>query len=422
MVGNRASEISESTCEGNVANASDFLAEALHIAHRIRQAARTFQDGVSWDTPVYHADARRWRLQPMPANLYNGLCGVALFLAATQMLLGEPDLAALARSALATVTQEAERSDYIQMLFEKGIGAALGQSSVIYTFVRASELLGEERWLRHAQSFAEMLLPERITSDRNFDLLSGAAGAALSLLTLYRATRLPEALDKAILCGEHLLQHRSPSREGPRAWKTISNEQPLTGFSHGAAGIAYALLKLYEATGESSFRDAAVEAETYETSVFQAEASNWPDFREPPTENGYSCWTTWCHGAPGIALSRLGALSILDTPQVRADISHGLRATRIVEAQGLDTVCCGTMGRIETFVLAAKKLNDPTYLEEARKMASLVLRRSQQDGRYALGWKNAPYLASFHQGMAGIGYEFLRVAAPVSLPSILLWE
>jgi len=40
----------------------------------------------------------------------------------------------------------------------------------------------------------------------------------------------------------------------------------------------------------------------------------------------------------------------------------------------------------------------------------------------ALGWKKAPYLASFHQGMAGIGYEFLRLAAPDSLPSLLLWE
>jgi lantibiotic modifying enzyme len=39
-----------------------------------------------------------------------------------------------------------------------------------------------------------------------------------------------------------------------------------------------------------------------------------------------------------------------------------------------------------------------------------------------LGWKKAPYLASFHQGMAGIGYEYLRLAAPASLPSLLLWE
>jgi type 2 lantibiotic biosynthesis protein LanM len=357
----------------------------------------------------------------MTPCFYNGLCGVALFLAAVHKLVGEPDSAALARSGLATVVVEAARPDYVRALFERGIGAGTGQSSVIYALVRASEFLGEEAWLRHAQRFADMLDAEHIASDRKFDLLAGAAGAALALLALYRATRLPEALDKAVLCGEHLLQNRSVSQQGPRAWKTL-REKMLTGFSHGAAGIAYALLRLYEATGETSFRDAALEAEAYESSVFLPEVSNWPDFRDPPGEHGYAHQTAWCHGAPGITLSRLAALPILDTPQVRQDISHGLRTTRLAGTQGLDTVCCGAMGRVETLVVADKELGDPAYLQQARKMASAILRRSREEGSYALGWKKAPYLPAFHQGMSGIGYEFLRLAAPASLPSLLLWE
>ena len=404
------------------AGPDDFLAEALRIAHEIRGAARPFKEGVSWNTVAYYAQAQRWQLEPMAPRFYDGLCGVALFLAAARKLGGEPDFAALARSALVTVVREAVRPDYARALFELGIGAASGQSSVIYALVRASEFLGEEEWLHHARRFAEMLDAERIAADRNLDLLAGAAGAALALLALHRAARLPEALDMAVLCGEHLLQHRSISRQGLRAWRTLGGEEMLTGFSHGAAGIAYALLKLYEATGESSFREAAVEAEAYETSVFLPEVSNWPDFRYPPTEQGYILMTSWCHGAPGIALSRLAALPILDTPQVRQDISHGLRATRLVGTEGPDTLCCGAMGRAEVFVVAAKELGDPAYLQEARRMGSAILRRSQPPGSYASALKKAPYLASFHQGMAGIGYEFLRLAAPASLPSLLLWE
>ena len=403
------------------AGPDDFLAEALRIAHQIRGAARSFEDGVSWVTVAYYPQARRSQLEPMNLRLYDGLCGVALFLAAAQKLLGEPDVAALARSALATVVREAVRPDYVRVLFEPGIGAGAGQSSVIYALVRASEFLGEEEWLHHARRFAEMLDAEKITADRQFDVVLGAAGAALALLALYQATKLPEVLDKAALCGEHLLQHRSASREGLRAWKTF-REEMLTGFSHGAAGIAYALLKLHEATGKSSFREAALEAEAYETSVFLPEVSNWPDFRQASTEAGYSHMTSWCHGAPGITLSRLAALPILDTPEVRQDISHGLRTTRWAGTDGLDTLCCGTMGRVETLMVAAKELSDPVYLHEARKMGASILRRSQLPGSYALGWKKAPYLASFHQGMAGIGYEFLRLAAPDSLPSLLLWE
>jgi hypothetical protein len=68
------------------------------------------------------------------------------------------------------------------------------------------------------------------------------------------------------------------------------------------------------------------------------------------------------------------------------------------------------------------RLGDLAYLREARKIAAAVFSRSRKQGGYSLGWKKAPYLASFHRGMAGIGYEYLRLAAPPSLPSLLLWE
>jgi type 2 lantibiotic biosynthesis protein LanM len=399
----------------------DFLAEALSIARQIRRAANRFQDGVSWNTLAYYPEAQRWQFQPMNLCFYDGICGVALFLAAIPKPVREPELTALARSALATVVGEALRPAYVRVLFASGIGAGVGQSSIIYVLVRAGEFLGEEEWLHHAGSFAEMLDAERIESDRHFDLMSGAAGAILALLALYRAARLPDALNKAVLCGEHLLKHRSASQQGPRTWKTLWDKM-LTGFSHGAAGIAYALLKLYEATGESSFREAALEAEAYETSVFMPAVSNWPDFRDSPGEQDQRCMTAWCHGAAGITMSRLAALPILDNPQVREDISHGLQAIRLAGAHRKDTACCGRMGRVETLLVAARALNYPAYLQEAQTLASYTLRRSRQGGSYALGWKRAPFLASFHQGMSGIGYEYLRLAAPTSFPSLLLWE
>jgi lantibiotic modifying enzyme len=98
----------------------------------------------------------------------------------------------------------------------------------------------------------------------------------------------------------------------------------------------------------------------------QAESVHSP---ERPKEEIFSGSKAWCHCAPGKALSRLGALPILDTPQIRENIS-GLRATRLAGTRGLDTLCGGTMGRIETFVVAAKELGDPAYLQEARETAT----------------------------------------------------
>ena len=54
--GSEASEIPGEIDEvpGKVSS-DDFLAEALRIAHEIRRAARSFQEGVSWNTVAYYA-------------------------------------------------------------------------------------------------------------------------------------------------------------------------------------------------------------------------------------------------------------------------------------------------------------------------------------------------------------------------------
>jgi len=64
MVGNTASEASEVMTEDE-AGPDDFLAEALRIAHQIRAAARSFQEGVSWNTVGYYPQAKHWQLEPM---------------------------------------------------------------------------------------------------------------------------------------------------------------------------------------------------------------------------------------------------------------------------------------------------------------------------------------------------------------------
>ena len=56
--------------------------------------------------------------------------------------------------------------------------------------------------------------------------------------------------------------------------------QPLNGMSHGAAGFAYALASLAAATGRQEFADAASECIAFENSSYDAEHTNWPDFRE----------------------------------------------------------------------------------------------------------------------------------------------
>jgi lantibiotic modifying enzyme len=85
--------------------------------------------------------------------------------------------------------------------------------------------------------------------------------------------------------------------------------ETLTGFSHGAAGVAYALLKLFAVTQQEEFLGAACEGIGYERSVFIPDVRNWPDLRKlVQVQEGIpiSYVSGWCHGATGIGLARLG--------------------------------------------------------------------------------------------------------------------
>jgi lantibiotic modifying enzyme len=134
--------------------------------------------------------------------------------------------------------------------------------------------------------------------------------------------------------------------------------------------------------------------------------------------------TSWCHGAPGIGLARLGSLAILDTDEIRQEIEIALKTTQQYELNGIDHLCCGTFGRIEVLLTAARQLSKIELLEIAQKQASWVVTRSKQAGSFYLlpGFPKNIYIPNFFQGTAGIGYELLRLAYPDLLPSILLWQ
>ena len=130
---------------------------------------------------------------------------------------------------------------------------------------------------------------------------------------------------------------------------------------------------------------------------------------------------SWCHGAPGIGLARLGGLDILETPEIRQDIEVAINTTKQQKLTGIDHLCCGNLGRVEFLLTASRKLSRPDLLEDAMQIASQVVARAKQKGHFGYG-SILTFHPGFFQGASGIGYELLRLAYPDQLPSVLLWE
>jgi len=397
--------------------------EAVEIAKELQQRAIVAADSsVTWIGMGYLPDAGRMQLQPLGDGLYDGVCGVALFLAALAKITGDTGFRDLALSALQDLKKSLQNiNPNFQAKFTKqiGIGGSTGLGSIVYTLVKVSQFLDEPELLDIASLAASLITQESIASDRSFDTISGSAGAILGLLSLYQASSESTVLNQAEALGCHLLSNRKNSDSGFRAWATLEGKL-VTGFSHGVAGIAYALLRLYKTTQDPNFLEAAEEAIAYERSLFYPSAGNWQDVREKKP----SFMTTWCHGAPGIGLGRLGGLEILDTPEIRQEIAVALNTTQKLGLQNLDHLCCGNFGRMEVLLVGATKLLSTELLETVQKQAATVVARAKEVGAFYLFSELSAdvYNPGFFQGTAGIGYELLRLAYPESLPSALLWE
>ena len=402
---------------------ADAIAEEIH-AHSIKAASGS----VYWLGLSYVPNADRFQLQALGASLYDGNCGIALFLAALARIRGRSQFRDLALSALESLRKVLQTTNLLltQRLAKTiGIGGATGLGSIVYSLIKISQLLEEPALIEDATGIANLITPELIAGDQKFDVMSGAAGLILGILKLYQETNEQVVLDKAIACGQHLLEHRLSIDSSLRAWKTIE-DKPLTGFSQGVSGIAYALLQLYAVTQDSTYREAALEGIAYERSVLSSSAANWPDLCSSfAQENGQPGFmVSWCHGVPGIGLGRLGALSVLETEEIHQDLEVALQTTQKYGLQGVDYLCCGNFGRLEVLLLAAQKLARPELQELALKKAAWLVARAKQTGAYQLS-ANLPshaFSPSFFQGTAGIGYELLRLAYPEVLPSVLLLE
>lgn len=408
---------------------SDFQQVALDIAGDIaRQAILASNGTASWLGFEHVLEAERSVIQPLGYNLHSGTTGIALFLAAVERISGGAGYRELSLGAIQQMRNSIRRDpEMIKMMTQRmSLGGAIGLGGIIYGLARIHDLLDEPTLLEDAQLVADCITLERIAADSKFDVMDGTAGALLALLTLYKFTQNGDLLTKAVACGRRLLDGRTASSSGERVWATVVQEYALTGFSHGVAGIAYALLRLYELVGDEALCEAAVEAMAYENRYFMPAQQNWIDLlRTSEAETVYG--RTWCHGAPGIGLARLGGSHLLHNQQVQQDIYTALEATQKMFDDALDTVCCGNLGRSELFVTAASKLNDPHLKEMALRQASWIVARRQESGSYRMpyglgaGYSHDYQLGFFH-GLAGIGYQLLRIGYPEVLPSVMLWE
>ena len=398
------------------------LAAACRIGDRLCKLATGDWRGVNW-VGITCVQENQWFLASTMPDLYDGNAGIIFFLSYLGIITGNTHYSDMAESAYLTMYKQVERFEaHLQ-----AVGLFEGLGSVIYLLSHMGTIWNDPTLLAEARRLAKRL-PDLIQKDTAFDLLSGSAGCILSLLSLYRASPEPEILAIALMCGDHLLEKARPAKDG-LAWEISMSAEPSTGMSHGTAGCSLSLFALAAISGEERFHRLALATLAYERRVFSPQAQNWPDFLEPEksaearqvtltTDNGMSYQATWCHGAPGIGLSRLASLPYIDDEKIREEIAIALKTT--VASFGLNhSLCHGDLGNLETLLVATQILDDPWCHEQFHHFRGLILDSIETDG-WLTGVPLGIETPGLMTGLAGIGYELLRLAEPERVPSVLV--
>jgi lantibiotic modifying enzyme len=323
-------------------------------------------------------------------DLYSGTAGIALFLWRLAQMTGERIFRVTAEAA---IRQALDRSP------GSGCGFYSGGLGVLYAGAEILQDFDEEAVIREAQ-------PDR----SRLDVIDGSAGAIAALLNLHARTHSARLLEAALRHAELLLKEALRVEDG-WSWKTIGGSRNLTGFSHGASGIAWALLELQRVTGEDRFREAALEAFRYERSCFNEAEQNWPDYRE--AEVGYPVF--WCHGAAGIGLCRLRAWQILGCSGLLDEARAALDTVeRYSPALPNFSLCHGRAGNADVLIYASE-------FRSAEAIAQEGVERFERRGiPWPCGLPGAGETPGLMLGLAGIGYFYLRLADPKRVPSVLL--
>jgi len=284
----------------------------------------------------------------------------------------------------------------------------------------AAALLRAGRYLNGSELFdAAMDLEGRIALQPfgSPDLFCGTAGRVRAHLLFFEATSDQRHLDHAQAAATLLLD--SSTREsGSMFWTMPSgcadfSGKRLTGYAHGAAGIADVLLDLYQVTGNQEVVDAAVGVAHWLARLAVPVLDNDEGLNWPSGEGTSPTMAFWCHGAAGIIRFLARLHSIVNMPGALGMAQRAAKTVATGTRWSGASQCHGLAGNIECLLDMHAATGEKEYLDDAREMAVLLPAFAVEAcGRATFITENNRSGPGFTHGCAGVASCLLRLAHP----------
>lgn len=371
----------------------------------------------SWiGSSVDKMDNNDWSYQVCDVDLYDGNSGIALFLLYLWKNTKNEKYLNAALESIQPIKFKIKHNIFNKKNLS---GAFKGVSGLFYILSKfGKELINEEYYIFIKDNIS--ILDKLSEVDNINDLIAGNAGLIAVLLSIYQNTFDKELKDNIITICYKCIKRLKNNITIENSIDYIIDEEKLkySGFSHGTSGLISYIYKLYTITMDQEVYSIFTKLLKYERETFKSnESQDW----YISTENKDLSYG-WCHGSPGILLSRVILKELGYTDEIMDfEINAALTNTLKYGVGNNISYCHGDLGNIDIILYYSKVFNDKKIDTLVRDMVNKLYQNTLK-----YNWNNINKSYSKFKGLligiSGIGMFLLNQINDVTFDHFLWIE
>ena len=343
-----------------------------YIADQVCNQAVIYQESDINFCGLQFRDEDCWSIAPLGMYLYDGIAGIAIFMATVMKRQFSPRYVRVWSQLIAKMFRYTKYLEAGGKGESEHVGAFVGEGSMVNAYLSLYELTKDPIFIEYAKRHSNVVM-ELAEKESCMDFLSGCAGAIVVLLKLFGCTQEVMYLTYAQRLEEKLWSHMEQVDNGC-GWSVEKGTAPLAGMAHGSSGLLLAYAYLMEAEPLAKYQERMEKMLAYEDSLFDEKKGNWKDLRHEEGERKSS--NAWCHGANGILLARLRLPQVDgfgENAQIRKDIQRCAKI--LMRGRDPQEICLWTAEAALTAFLQSRR-NRSWYIVKMKRPSRIKSRKA----------------------------------------------
>lgn len=345
-------------------------------------------------------------------DLYSGLAGIALFYNYLWKVSGDSKYKEISKETVESILETLPKEPDFKYMDKIKTGAFNGLGGTAYALFYIDESNQSNIYTNDILNILD-ILDYNMKNVETEDIINRSGNLGF-MISIYEKTKNTSIKGKALDICEKIFKKLNNTKIKIEGKPGISwSEKGSVGYSHGNAGIVAQLYRFYKITNNIRVLNLIEEALLYERSMFSDIDKDW---YKSADEQNFLCG--WCHGAPGILLSKIQMKNLgYEDEEINNEIMIAIH--KIIE-NGLNkdiSLCHGDMGNMVILKEAAIVLKDKKLYNQAiatiEEIADFVVELMETET-----FKENEH-NGFMIGLSGIAYEILRIGKENEIPNIL---